>query len=91
MTGTTRDLAPTSCVPQVQYTTDLQWNQISNLKPSCSKAEILPLGQRLTRKANPYSSRHSSLRFSNLIPKLISRDVEQARPWLISALLTFRG
>ncbi|GBO03104.1 hypothetical protein AVEN_16541-1 [Araneus ventricosus] len=31
---------------QAPYTSDLQWNRVSNLEPSGSKAEILPLGYR---------------------------------------------
>ncbi|GBO21588.1 hypothetical protein AVEN_212397-1 [Araneus ventricosus] len=33
-------------VKQAQYTTDLQWNRVSNLESSVSKAENLPLGHR---------------------------------------------
>ncbi|GBM78946.1 hypothetical protein AVEN_40510-1 [Araneus ventricosus] len=29
---------------QAQYTTDLRWNQVWNLKPSGPKAQTLPLG-----------------------------------------------
>ncbi|GBO33501.1 hypothetical protein AVEN_101189-1 [Araneus ventricosus] len=61
MTRTTLGLAPPSpnfasgralghCVwlgvQKAPYTADLQWNRVSNLEPSCPKAETLPLGHR---------------------------------------------
>ncbi|GBO24069.1 hypothetical protein AVEN_117670-1 [Araneus ventricosus] len=33
-------------VQQASYTADLQWSQVSNMKPSGPKAETLPLGHR---------------------------------------------
>ncbi|GBO28268.1 hypothetical protein AVEN_24545-1 [Araneus ventricosus] len=35
-----------ACVQQAAYTADLQWNRISNLRPSGSEVETLPLGHR---------------------------------------------
>ncbi|GBN77269.1 hypothetical protein AVEN_130965-1 [Araneus ventricosus] len=34
------------CVQQAPYTADLQWNRVSNLRPSGPKVETLPLGHR---------------------------------------------
>ncbi|GBO42796.1 hypothetical protein AVEN_270968-1, partial [Araneus ventricosus] len=31
---------------QAEYTVDLQWNRVSNLKPSCPEADTLSLGHR---------------------------------------------
>ncbi|GBM23124.1 Putative protein in type-1 retrotransposable element R1DM [Araneus ventricosus] len=58
-------------VQQSHYTADLQWNRVSNLKPSSSEAEILPLGhcglgvewrlcERLPAQMSPSSSDHGS-------------------------------
>ncbi|GBM83413.1 hypothetical protein AVEN_201767-1 [Araneus ventricosus] len=41
--ATTYDLA---------YTADVQWRRVSSLNPSCSGAETLPLGHRVSEKRN---------------------------------------
>ncbi|GBN04771.1 hypothetical protein AVEN_167843-1 [Araneus ventricosus] len=41
-----RALDPQRNMQQVQYTTDLQWNRVSNLVPAGPKAETLPLDYR---------------------------------------------
>ncbi|GBM64031.1 hypothetical protein AVEN_252142-1 [Araneus ventricosus] len=40
--ATAYDLA---CSKQAPYTVDLQWNRVSNLRPSCPEVETLPLGR----------------------------------------------
>ncbi|GBO05665.1 hypothetical protein AVEN_224959-1 [Araneus ventricosus] len=56
-------------VQQAQYTTNLQWNRISNLEPSAPKVETLPLDPSCPRLPNRRSmaSRSDSSKYLSYV------------------------